>query len=154
MSDLVTFSNQDGIGVITVNNPPVNALSPGVPEGILAAVQQAQSDGAVKALVLIGSGRTFIAGADIRGAGTDVATIGQYLQPTRRNLPVAGYIEPWQFDAYREVGNKGIQCHGGMGFTWENDLHLYYRRAKASEQAFGDATYHRERIAQLVIDLK
>ena len=62
MSDLVTFSNQDGIGVITVNNPPVNALSPGVPEGILAAVQQAQSDAAIKALVLIGSGRTFIAG--------------------------------------------------------------------------------------------
>jgi alkylation response protein AidB-like acyl-CoA dehydrogenase len=56
-------------------------------------------------------------------------------------------------DAYREVGNKGIQCHGGMGFTWENDLHLYYRRAKASELAFGDATYHRERIARLVIDL-
>ena len=69
MSDLVTFSNQDGIGVITVNNPPVNALSPGVPEGILAAVQQAQSDAAVKALVLIGSGRTFIAGADIREFG-------------------------------------------------------------------------------------
>jgi alkylation response protein AidB-like acyl-CoA dehydrogenase len=37
------------------------------------------------------------------------------------------------------VGNKGIQCHGGMGFTWENDLYLYYRRAKASELAFGDA---------------
>jgi 3-hydroxyacyl-CoA dehydrogenase len=69
MSDLVTFSNQDGIGVITVNNPPVNALSPGVPEGILAAVQQAQSDNAVKALVLIGAGRTFIAGADIREFG-------------------------------------------------------------------------------------
>jgi len=39
-----------------------------------------------------------------------------------------------------------------MGFTWENDLHLYYRRAKASELAFGDAAYHRERIARLVID--
>ena len=41
---------------------------------------------------------------DIRAAGTDVATIGQYLQPTRRNLPVAEYIEPGQFDAYREFG--------------------------------------------------
>jgi alkylation response protein AidB-like acyl-CoA dehydrogenase len=39
-----------------------------------------------------------------------------------------------------------------MGFTWENDLHLYYRRAKGSETAFGDATFHRERIASLVID--
>jgi len=41
---------------------------------------------------------------DLRGAGTDVATIGQYLQPTRRNLPVATYVEPRQFDAYREYG--------------------------------------------------
>jgi alkylation response protein AidB-like acyl-CoA dehydrogenase len=55
-------------------------------------------------------------------------------------------------DAARNVGNRGIQIHGGMGFTWENDLHLYYRRAKASENAFGDATFHRERIASLVID--
>jgi len=55
-------------------------------------------------------------------------------------------------DAGRTVGNRGIQVHGGMGFTWENDLHLYYRRAKASENAFGDATFHRERIARLVID--
>jgi alkylation response protein AidB-like acyl-CoA dehydrogenase len=55
-------------------------------------------------------------------------------------------------DACRTVGNRGIQIHGGMGFTWENDLHLYYRRAKASETAFGDATFHRERLARLVID--
>jgi alkylation response protein AidB-like acyl-CoA dehydrogenase len=55
-------------------------------------------------------------------------------------------------DASRAVGNRGIQIHGGMGFTWENDLHLYYRRAKASETTLGDATFHRERIARLVID--
>lgn len=55
-------------------------------------------------------------------------------------------------DAARNVGNRGIQVHGGMGFTWENDLHLYYRRAKASETMLGDATFHRERIARLVID--
>jgi alkylation response protein AidB-like acyl-CoA dehydrogenase len=55
-------------------------------------------------------------------------------------------------DACRTVGNRGIQVQGGMGFTWENDVHLYYRRAKASETAFGDATFHRERIARLVID--
>jgi alkylation response protein AidB-like acyl-CoA dehydrogenase len=55
-------------------------------------------------------------------------------------------------DASRTVGNRGIQVHGGMGFTWENDLHLYYRRAKASETTFGDATFHRERLARLTID--
>ena len=69
MSDLVKFSVQDGIGVITVDNPPVNALSPGVPEGILAAVRRAQSDDSIRALVLIGAGRTFIAGADIKEFG-------------------------------------------------------------------------------------
>jgi alkylation response protein AidB-like acyl-CoA dehydrogenase len=55
-------------------------------------------------------------------------------------------------DASRTVGNRGVQVHGGMGFTWENDIHLYYRRAKASETMLGDATFHRERIARLVID--
>jgi alkylation response protein AidB-like acyl-CoA dehydrogenase len=55
-------------------------------------------------------------------------------------------------DSSRTVGNRGIQVHGGMGFTWENDIHLYYRRAKASETMLGDATFHRERIAKLVID--
>jgi len=39
-----------------------------------------------------------------------------------------------------------------MGFTWENDAHLYYRRAKVSEQMFGDAAFHREQIAKMVVD--
>ena len=55
-------------------------------------------------------------------------------------------------DAGREVAGRGVQVHGGIGFTWEHDLHLYYRRAKASELMFGDATWHREQIARLVID--
>jgi alkylation response protein AidB-like acyl-CoA dehydrogenase len=53
-------------------------------------------------------------------------------------------------DAYRKVSATGIQLHGGIGFTWEHDLHLYFKRAKASEFTFGDATYHRERVAQLI----
>jgi len=55
-------------------------------------------------------------------------------------------------DAFREVANRGVQIHGGIGFTWEHDLHLYYKRSKAAEVMFGDATFHRERIARLVID--
>jgi alkylation response protein AidB-like acyl-CoA dehydrogenase len=51
-------------------------------------------------------------------------------------------------EAFREVGNLAIQVHGGMGFTWENDAHLYYRRAKGSELMCGDATFHRTRIAR------
>ncbi len=57
-------------------------------------------------------------------------------------------------DAGREVANRGVQVHGGIGFTWEHDLQLYYKRAKASETLFGDATFHRERIASLVVDVK
>lgn len=55
-------------------------------------------------------------------------------------------------DAYREVGNRGVQVHGGIGFTWEHDLQLYYKRSKSSETLFGDATFHRERIARLIVD--
>jgi alkylation response protein AidB-like acyl-CoA dehydrogenase len=55
-------------------------------------------------------------------------------------------------DAGRTVGNRSIQCHGGIGFTWESDLHLYYRRAKALETMLGDATFQRERLACMVID--
>jgi alkylation response protein AidB-like acyl-CoA dehydrogenase len=53
-------------------------------------------------------------------------------------------------DAYRRVAGDGIQVHGGIGFTWEHDLHLYFKRAKGSEVAFGDATLHRERVARLL----
>ncbi len=72
------------------------------------------------------------------------------------NLPEApravSVAKAYASEAYREVGNRGIQVHGGMGFTWENDVHLYYRRAKASEILFGDTAYHRERLARMVID--
>lgn len=53
-------------------------------------------------------------------------------------------------DAFRRVAAAGIQLRGGIGFTWEHDLHLYFKRAKGSEFTFGDATHHRERVAQLV----
>jgi 3-hydroxyacyl-CoA dehydrogenase len=69
MSDLVQFTKDNGIAVITINNPPVNALSPGVPEGISEALDQIAQDDSVKAVVLIGGGRTFVAGADIKEFG-------------------------------------------------------------------------------------
>jgi alkylation response protein AidB-like acyl-CoA dehydrogenase len=55
-------------------------------------------------------------------------------------------------DAYREVANRCVQVHGGIGFTWEHDLQLYYKRSKSSETLFGDAIFHRERIARLIVD--
>lgn len=55
-------------------------------------------------------------------------------------------------DAAREVGNRGIQVHGGIGFTWEHGLHLYYKRAKSGEMLFGDATRHRGLIATSLLE--
>ncbi|HTC90673.1 MAG TPA: 3-hydroxyacyl-CoA dehydrogenase NAD-binding domain-containing protein, partial [Bryobacteraceae bacterium] len=66
MDKLVNLATSDGVAVITINNPPVNALSPGVPEGLLAALDVAEEDPLVHAIVIIGGGRTFIAGADIK----------------------------------------------------------------------------------------
>jgi alkylation response protein AidB-like acyl-CoA dehydrogenase len=53
-------------------------------------------------------------------------------------------------DAGRKVCAAGIQLHGGIGMTWEHDLHLYLKRAKADEVALGDASWHRERVARLM----
>jgi alkylation response protein AidB-like acyl-CoA dehydrogenase len=53
-------------------------------------------------------------------------------------------------DAARQVCGDAIQVHGGIGFTWEYDLHLYFKRAKALEPLYGDAEYHRELIARHV----
>src|SRR5579871_3340415 len=69
MNELVNYKTDGDIAVITINNPPVNALSPGVPEGIAQGIEAAAKDDAVKAIVVIGGGRTFIAGADIKEFG-------------------------------------------------------------------------------------
>src|SRR5690242_15269647 len=69
MSDLVQLSKDNDIAIIMINNPPVNALSPGVPEGISDAIEQVDKDPTVKAAVLIGAGKTFVAGADIKEFG-------------------------------------------------------------------------------------
>jgi alkylation response protein AidB-like acyl-CoA dehydrogenase len=62
----------------------------------------------------------------------------------------ASMAKAYASDAFRKIAGAGIQLHGGIGFTWEHDLHLYFKRAKSSEFTFGDATYHRERVAQLI----
>jgi 3-hydroxyacyl-CoA dehydrogenase len=125
MSELVKFSIHDGVGVITVDNPPVNALSPGVPEGILAAVQNAQSNGGVKALVLIGAGRTFIAGADIKEFGK--ITSGE----RKEELGLANVILAMEDSA------KPIVCaiHGtALGGGLEVAMGAHYRVAAPTAQ--------------------
>jgi 3-hydroxyacyl-CoA dehydrogenase len=75
MSDLIQLIKDNGIAVITINNPPVNALSPGVPEGISRAIDLINSDDAIQAAVLIGGGKTFVAGADIKEFGKTTSRI-------------------------------------------------------------------------------
>jgi alkylation response protein AidB-like acyl-CoA dehydrogenase len=52
-------------------------------------------------------------------------------------------------EVYARTANRAVQIHGGIGFTWEHDMHLWFKRAKWNELAFGDPAYHRERVARL-----
>jgi alkylation response protein AidB-like acyl-CoA dehydrogenase len=66
-------------------------------------------------------------------------------------LPVAASLaKAYCSDAYFHSAAENIQIHGGIGFTWEHDAHLYFKRAKSSEILLGDATYHRELLAQRI----
>jgi alkylation response protein AidB-like acyl-CoA dehydrogenase len=66
-------------------------------------------------------------------------------------LPVvASLAKAYCSDAYFHAAAETIQIHGGIGFTWEHDAHLYFKRAKSSEILLGDATYHRELLAQRI----
>jgi 3-hydroxyacyl-CoA dehydrogenase len=73
MAELVRLTRQDEIAIITIDNPPVNALGPGVPEGMQTLLNEAGHDPQVRAVVVIGAGQTFIAGADIREFGKIVS---------------------------------------------------------------------------------
>ncbi len=114
MSEVVHFTRQGPVGVITVDYPPVNALGPGVREGILDAVDRGVADPDVHAMVLIGAGRSFIAGADIRGFGKGRPAV------TRRTHDVL------------EASPKPIVAaiHGyALGGGLENALGCHYRLA-------------------------
>src|SRR6201986_2216773 len=66
-------------------------------------------------------------------------------------LPVvAALAKAYISDAYFHCAAENIQIHGGIGFTWEHDAHLYVKRAKASELYLGDASYHRARLAATI----
>ena len=116
MSELVSFIQDGEIGIITVNNPPVNALSPGVPEGIIESIDKAEAEEAVQAVVLIGAGKTFIAGADIREFGKITSgekERGEGLHPLTRKLegcskPVVAAIHGTALGGGLEVS---MACH-------------------------------------------
>jgi 3-hydroxyacyl-CoA dehydrogenase len=115
MSDLVQLTTDNGIAIIAINNPPVNALSPGVPEGIAESIEKINQDPSIQAAVLIGGGRTFIAGADIKefgkitsgkNAGTlDLPTVLLRIEDSRK--PVVMAIHGTAFGGGLEVAMAG-----------------------------------------------
>jgi len=62
----------------------------------------------------------------------------------------AAMAKAYGSDAFRHVAAEGIQIHGGIGFTWEHDMHVYFKRAKSSEVSFGDAAWNRDVVARLI----
>lgn len=64
----------------------------------------------------------------------------------------ASIVKAYCSDSFFNNAGQALQMHGGVGFTWEYDVHLYFKRAKATEHYFGNAAYHRERLAQLLLD--
>jgi 3-hydroxyacyl-CoA dehydrogenase len=125
MSELVKYSRDGEILVITIDNPPVNALSPGVPEGIAAGIEQANADESVKAVVVIGGGRTFIAGADINEFGK--ITSGQKKRDIGLN-PVLEKIEDCAKPVVMAI--HGTAFGGGL----ETAMAGHYRVGVASAQ--------------------
>jgi len=66
-------------------------------------------------------------------------------------IPVlASLVKAYASETYFHVAAENIQIHGGIGFTWEHDAHLYFKRAKASELFLGDGAYQRERLASRI----
>ena len=66
---------------------------------------------------------------------------------TRR---AASTAKTWCSDAARRVMGSGLQVHGGIGFTWEHDTHLFLKRSQLDQVSFGDAVFHRARLAALL----
>jgi alkylation response protein AidB-like acyl-CoA dehydrogenase len=62
----------------------------------------------------------------------------------------ASMAKAWCSDSYKHAAFDGVQIHGGIGFTWDHDMHLYFKRAKSSEVSLGDGDYHRERVAKML----
>jgi 3-hydroxyacyl-CoA dehydrogenase len=124
MNELVNYARHGDVGVITINNPRVNALSPGVPDGIMAAIDAAEHDREVRAIVVIGGGRTFIAGADIREFGK--ITGGE--KPRIALYPLMNKIEDSRKPVVMAI--HGTAFGGGL----ETAMSGHYRVAVATAQ--------------------
>jgi 3-hydroxyacyl-CoA dehydrogenase len=123
MNDLVRLTKDKDVAIISINNPPVNALGPGVPEGISQAITEVMQDEGVKAAVLIGGGRTFVAGADIKEFGkmtSGKTPRGAGLLPLLRQIedcpkPVVMAIHGTAFGGGLELAMSGHYRVGAPG---------------------------------------
>ena len=79
------------------------------------------------------------------------AQAGGTLDDAGRNAAVS-LAKAYAGDTARTVANESVHIHGGIGFTWEYDLHFFLKRAKVLEYSVGDATWHREQYARVLID--
>ena len=127
MADLVQFTKSGDIGVITINNPPVNALSPGVPEGISKAIDQLEQDRGLKTAVLIGGGATFIAGADIK----EFAKITSGQPRSANLLPLLLKIEDCSKPVVMAI--HGTAFGGGLEVAMAGHYRIATRDAKVAQ---------------------
>ena len=77
------------------------------------------------------------------------AGVGARQRAGERRRAAASMAKAYAGDAGFRVTASALQVHGGIGFTWEHDLHFFLKRAKANAHAFGDARWHRDRVADL-----
>ena len=70
-------------------------------------------------------------------------------RPTRESARAVAMAKAALGDVYSRTARRAVEIHGGIGFTWEFDLHLWFKRAHVNETAYGDPVYHRERLATL-----
>jgi alkylation response protein AidB-like acyl-CoA dehydrogenase len=88
---------------------------------------------------------------EVESARSAVAYAGGAAADDGGELPVAASLaKAYCSEAYSHAAAENIQIHGGIGFTWEHDAHLYFKRAKSSEILLGDASFHRELLAQRI----
>ena len=107
----------------------------GVPIGSFQAIQHKCADMAV----------------EVEGATSITYYAAWMLSENQPEVDLAASTaKAWCSQIYEHVCREGIQIHGGIGFTWDHAMHLYFKQANVSRMTFGDDDYHRERVAELL----
>jgi alkylation response protein AidB-like acyl-CoA dehydrogenase len=120
----------------------------GRPIGSFQAVKHRCAD----MLVLVETARSAVVRA-VEAAEAGAGEWPEAAQSAQSGLALAeaaSVAKAWCSEAFVQVTVGAVHLHGGMGFTWEHDAHLYFRRARSDAALLGDATYHRERVARLL----